>query len=114
MSIQFPRRRWTICFLLYLITVSSYMNRQVFSLVAPVVAKELSFNNSDIALVINAFIAAYTFGQLLAGAFVDTIGIRKAFTIAAVLWSATTIFTGLARGLWSFVGLRFFWASQKQ
>jgi MFS transporter, ACS family, hexuronate transporter len=83
------------------------MNRQVFSLVAPVVAKEFSFSNSGIALAINAFIAAYTFGQLLAGVFADAIGMRKAFAIAALIWSFTTIFTGLACGLWSFVGLRF-------
>jgi MFS transporter, ACS family, hexuronate transporter len=101
------RYRWIICFLLFLITVCSYVNRQLFSLVAPAVAGRYHFTNSDIAIIINAFLIAYTFGQLFSGGILDWIGSRKGFTLAALVWSLTTILTCLARGVWSFSFFRF-------
>lgn len=101
------RFRWLICLLLFCITVSNYLDRQVLSIAAPVIAPLYHLTNSDIAAIANAFLLAYTFGQLFAGLFVDWIGARTGFTLAVILWSVTAIFTSAARGVVSFCSFRF-------
>ncbi len=96
------RFRWVICLLLFLVTVNNYMDRQVFSVAAPVITAEYHLSNSDIAAITNAFLAAYTFGQLFGGVFVDWIGARKGLSLAVIAWSLTGALTGLARRVVSF------------
>ena len=60
------RYRWVICGLLFVITVNNYMDRQMLSIAAPAISAEYNFSNSDIAVIANAFLVAYTVGQLLA------------------------------------------------
>jgi ACS family hexuronate transporter-like MFS transporter len=99
--------RWFICLLLFLVTVCSYVNRQAFSLVAPMLADGYHFSNSDIAVIIDAFLVAYTVGQLFSGRFLDWIGSRKGFTLAVLVWSVATILMSRAQGVWSFSFYRF-------
>lgn len=101
------RFRWVICLLLFLVTVSNYVDRQAISIVAPVISAEFGFTNSDIAIIVNAFLVAYTFGQLFSGAFIDWVGSRRGFTILVTLWSLASILTGLARSVFSFSFFRF-------
>ena len=44
------------------------MDRQMLSVAAPVISAEFKLSNSDIAAIANSFLAAYTVGQLFAGA----------------------------------------------
>ena len=86
-AVPVGRYRWLICGLLFVITVNNYMDRQMLSIAAPVIAAEYNFTNSDIATIANAFLVAYTVGQLFAGMVVDRIGARRGMTLAVVLWS---------------------------
>ena len=101
------RYRWLMCFLLFLITVNNYIDRQAISIVAPVISTEFHLSNSDIAIIVNAFLIAYTVGQLFSGAFMDWVGSRNGYTILVVLWSLAGVLTSLARGLFSFSAFRF-------
>lgn len=101
------RYRWLICALLFLITVDNYMDRQMLSIAAPVLAAEYGFSNTDIAFIANAFLVAYTVGQLFAGVFVDHIGARRGLTLAVVVWSVVTGLTALGRTVFQFSLLRF-------
>ena len=71
--------RWFICGLLFLATVISYIDRQTIAIAAPVIAKEFSLSNEQIATILSAFLFSYTFGQLLAGRFFDWLGSRHGF-----------------------------------
>jgi len=101
------RFRWWICLMLFLVTVTNYVDRQAFSMVAPVVASRFHFNNSDIAIIVNAFLIAYTFGQLFSGAFMDWVGSRSGFSIVVLMWSVASMITSLSRGVLSFSFFRF-------
>ena len=90
-----------------LITVNNYVDRQAISIVAPVISIEFGLDKSDIALIMNAFLIAYTFGQLFSGRFMDWIGSRNGFTLVVILWSLAAVLTSLARGVASFSGFRF-------
>ena len=99
--------RWLICFLLFVITVNNYMDRQMLSIAAPAIAAEYHFSNADIALIANAFLIAYTVGQLLAGMFVDRIGARRGMTLAVLVWSGMSFLVALSRSVAQFGVVRF-------
>jgi MFS transporter, ACS family, hexuronate transporter len=101
------RYRWLVCLLLFLITVDNYMDRQMLSIAAPVLAAEYGLSNADVAFIANAFLVAYTVGQLFAGVFVDRIGARRGMTLAVVVWSLVTGLTALGRSVFQFSILRF-------
>jgi MFS transporter, ACS family, hexuronate transporter len=101
------RFRWLLCTLLFVITVNNYMDRQMLSIAAPIISAEFTFSNSDIAVIANAFLVAYTVGQLLAGMFVDRVGARNGMTLAVFLWSGMTLLTPIARSVTQFGIVRF-------
>ncbi|HYU77396.1 MAG TPA: MFS transporter, partial [Vicinamibacterales bacterium] len=101
------RYRWVICFLLFIITVDNYMDRQLLSIAAPVLAAQYHFSNTDIALIANAFLAAYTVGQLFAGLFVDRVGARRGMTLAVVVWGLVTGLMAFGRSVAQFSIFRF-------
>ncbi len=106
--IQHGRFRWLICLMLFVVTVSNYIDRQALSIIAPVISAQFHFTTYDIATIVNAFLIAYTFGQCFAGAFMDWIGSRRGMTILVVLWSAASLLTSLSRSVFSFSLFRFF------
>jgi len=106
-SRQLGRYRWVLCSLLFVITVNNYMDRQMLSIAAPAIIAEYQFSNSDIAVIANAFLFAYTIGQLLAGMFVDRIGARNGMTLAVLMWSSMMLVTPFARSIFQFGSIRF-------
>lgn len=106
-SVRVGSFRWLICGMLFVVTVSNYVDRQAISIVAPVISAQFHFTNSDIAMIVSAFLLAYTFGQSLAGIFMDWIGSKRGFSIMVIVWSIVSILTSLARGVLSFSCFRF-------
>jgi ACS family hexuronate transporter-like MFS transporter len=101
-STNSKRYRWIICFLLFLITVNNYMDRQMLSIVVPTISTEFRLTASDIAFIINAFLLMYGIGQVFSGRFMDWIGPRRGFTWSVLLWSLASIFTSVARTAFGF------------
>ncbi|MEN6626161.1 MAG: MFS transporter [Candidatus Sumerlaeia bacterium] len=99
--------RWWILLLLFLSTVLNYLDRQVFSVLAPFIRADLQFSNTNYAMVVNAFTIGTILGLLVAGPFIDRFGARLGFLIAIVLWSIGGAFTGLSWGLISICIFRF-------
>jgi MFS transporter, ACS family, hexuronate transporter len=104
---QIGRFRWLICGMLFVVTVSNYIDRQAISIVAPVISTQFHLTNSDIAMIVDAFLIAYTFGQAFAGIFMDWIGSKRGFSVLVIMWSLASIFTSFARGVLSFSCFRF-------
>ena len=91
--------RWRIAILLAVITTINYIDRSVFGVVAPVIRGIYEIGDSDYGLITSGFLFAYGIGQLIAGPIIDRLGTKRAFGIAALLWSLATALHALGRGL---------------
>ena len=92
-----PPYRWTICALLFVVTTINYMDRQVLSILAPTLQRELSWSESQYASVVYSFTLVYAFGFLIAGRWLDRVGVRRGFATAVVVWSLAAIGHAFAR-----------------
>ncbi len=104
---KLPNLKWWICTLLFLATLINYLDRQTLAVATPPIAEEFDLSNQDIALINNAFTAAYTIGQLLMGRLVDLTGTRAGFALIMIVWSAAGILCSTARGVVSLSVFRF-------
>ena len=73
------------------------MDRQVLSILAPTLQRELSWTESQYASVVYSFTLVYAFGFLLAGRWLDRVGVRRGFATAVVVWSLAAIGHAFAR-----------------
>ena len=101
-----PSYRWTICALLFVVTTINYMDRQVLSILAPTLQRELSWSESQYAAVVYSFTLVYAFGFLIAGRWLDRVGVRRGFATAVVVWSLAAIGHALARTTAAFSAAR--------
>jgi ACS family hexuronate transporter-like MFS transporter len=104
---NWPARRWGICGMLFLASAIAYIDRQAFSIVAPIVTQEFKLGAEQLGRILAAFLLAYTFGQLLAGRFFDRVGSRFAFAVSIGVWSLANALTALATGILGFACCRF-------
>src|SRR4030042_3352936 len=79
--------RWGILLLLFFSTVIHYLDRQVFSVLAPEIKKSLLLTDSGYALIINMFNIGTILGLFFSGPFMDRHGSRLGFTVAIIVWS---------------------------
>lgn len=102
-----PRRRWWIVILLSASIGINLVDRQVLSVVAPVLRQQLSLSNTQYSYIILAFQLGLLLSQAPAGVFLDVIGPRLGFIYIFVSWSVTNALHAFSRGLASLAGLRF-------
>jgi MFS transporter, ACS family, hexuronate transporter len=91
------RRRWWIATLLFLSTLLNYFDRQILSLVSPVLRVQFSLSASQYSHLFMAFLLGYTSMQLLAGWVVDWLGARIGLMLAMVWWSAAGAAAAISR-----------------
>ena len=63
--------RWTICALLFFATTVNYLDRQVLSLLKPLLEEKFNWTNSDYANIASVFQFTYAISMLFAGRIVD-------------------------------------------
>ncbi|MBK5720488.1 MFS transporter [Dysgonomonas sp. Marseille-P4677] len=80
--------RWTICALLFFATTINYLDRQVLSLLQPMLEEEFHWTDSDYGTITSVFSLGYAFCMLFAGRFIDKMGTKKGYAIAIAVWSA--------------------------
>jgi MFS family permease len=95
-----------VLFLLCLMYAITYIDRVNVSTAATVFRQELHLSNTQVGFVFSAFAYPYLLFQIFGGYVGDRFGARMALTIAGVIWSAGTIFTGLAGSLATMIGAR--------
>jgi ACS family hexuronate transporter-like MFS transporter len=93
--------------MLFLASAIAYIDRQAFSIVAPIVTKDFGLGAEQLGRILAAFLLAYTFGQLLAGRFFDRVGGRIGFAVSIGIWSLANALTAAATGLLGFASCRF-------
>src|SRR5436190_23647815 len=101
------RIRWWIAALLFASTTINYIDRQTLSVLAPYLKKEYVWSNSDFALVIISFRAAYSIFQVVSGRLLDKVGTRRGLSLAVLWYSCAAMATSMATGLRSFAAFRF-------
>lgn len=94
--------RWVICALLFFATTINYMDRQVISILKPVLETELKWVNADniekeYSYIIMAFQAAYALGLLLFGWITDKIGTKMGYAASILLWGFSSISHALTK-----------------
>ncbi|HVV17307.1 MAG TPA: MFS transporter [Polyangia bacterium] len=88
---QVGRYRWVVCALLFLATTINYIDRQILSLLKPILDDKLHWTNQQFGEVNSAFQAAYAVGLLLFGAFIDRFGSRIGYAVSIAAWSVAAI-----------------------
>jgi MFS transporter, ACS family, hexuronate transporter len=99
--------RWWVVGLVFLAAVLNYVDRQVLSVLAPTIQKDLGLDNRDYANILNIFLIAYTLAYLVSGKLVDRLGTRKSTLLFVVWWSLSNLATAWAQGMRSMSALRF-------
>lgn len=84
-----------------LVSVINYLDRQTLSILATTIQRDLDISTTQYAIVVQAFLAAYTVMHLAGGAFVDRVGPRVAETAFVLWWSVANMLTSLATGFYS-------------
>lgn len=83
--------RWLICGLLFFATTINYIDRQILSLLKPILDTELGWTNEQFGQVNSAFQAAYAVSILLFGAFVDRFGTKIGYGVSLFAWSLAAV-----------------------
>ena len=91
--------RWTICAMLFFATTINYLDRQVLSLLQPLLAEEFGWSNTDYANIAAAFQFVYAISMLFAGRLIDRLGTKWGFAIALIIWSVGAIIHAYAENL---------------
>jgi MFS transporter, ACS family, hexuronate transporter len=106
-KVRASRTRWWIVWTLFFSTVTNYISRQTFSVLAPMLAGQYHFSHSDLGRILGAFQISYAITWLLGGIFLDAVGTRLGLALAVCFWSVVNIFTGFASSVSGFAAFRF-------
>jgi len=88
--------RWTICALLFFATTVNYLDRQVLSLLKPLLEKEFNWSNSDYANITSVFQFVYAISMVFAGRIVDRLGTKWGYAWSIIIWSLAAIIHAFA------------------
>lgn len=81
------RGRWTLCWLLFVATALSFLDRQVLSILAPSIIAEFHMDNVAYSRVVAAFQLSYTAMFTVGGRLVDRFGTGLGMGLAVAVWS---------------------------
>jgi len=90
-SRPFRSYRWIICALLFCATTVNYVDRQILSLLKPILDEQLHWTNAQFGAVNAAFQGAYAIGLLIFGWFVDRYGARIGYAASIAAWSLAAL-----------------------
>jgi len=98
--------RWVICALLFWVTTANYIDRSVFSNLAPTLEKEIGWTQGQYYYMGVAFTGAYALSLLLTGRLMDVIGLRWGFALACGFWGLAAMSHALATTIAGFFTVR--------
>jgi ACS family glucarate transporter-like MFS transporter len=90
--------RWIVAVLVMGFSFVSYMQRMNISLAAELMMPDLSLSKVQMGQIFSSFLWGYAIFQVFAGKLGDTLGPRITLTVAAILWGAMSVLTGLLPG----------------
>lgn len=100
--------RWGIATMLFFVSALNYLDRQVLSVLAPTIQKELGLSDMDYSYITSAFLLSYTIMYAISGTIIDRLGTRKGFFWFVGGWSIANVLHGFAKTVMQFSIFRFF------
>jgi len=101
-----PRYRYVILALVFFATTINYLDRQVLSLLKPILEQEFHWTESDYSWIVISFQASYALGLIGFGRFIDKIGTKLGYALSLTTWSFASIAHVFASGTISFSFVR--------
>lgn len=106
LPIPAEKRRWFIIFVIFLAIVFNYYDRQIVSILKPMLKDEYDLGDDGYALVLNVFTVFYALMYPVSGWLVDRFGERKVMLVGILGWSMACLGGGLSRTFGSFLFFR--------
>ncbi len=100
------RYRWLICALLFWVTTANYIDRGVFSNLAPELQKQFHWTDAQFWYMGVAFNIAYALSQLVMGRMIDKLGLRLGFALACGFWGLASVSHAFVTGITGFFVVR--------
>jgi len=98
--------RWVVCALLFFATTVNYIDRQILSLLKPMLDEQLHWTNEEFGIVNSAFQGAYGLGMLIFGWFIDRYGTKIGYAVSIAAWSVAAIGHAFVSSVGGFMGAR--------
>jgi MFS transporter, ACS family, hexuronate transporter len=98
--------RYKILLWLFFVMLIAYFDRVNFGMAVPSIMKEFQLTGGQIGMIMSGFYIGYTIFNYLAGYITDRLGVSLTIVLLLLLWSASTIGTGLAVGFTSLMIVR--------
>jgi len=105
--INIPYFRWWIGFLLFIATGLSFYDRQVLSILAPAIMRDVHLNDVTYSRALFAFILSYTVMFTVGGRLIDRLGLRIGLALSVAVWSLASLGHSLISNVWE-LGLALF------
>lgn len=100
------RYSWELLVLLWLAFFLNQADRQIFSVVLPLIRQELGLTDAELGLIASALVWTYGLLVPVAGFLGDRLSRRNILGFCLLFWSVATLFTGLCSTLMQFILLR--------
>lgn len=105
-AVRPPKYRWELLGLLWLAFFLNQADRQIFSVVLPLIRKDLGLTDAELGLIASALVWTYGLLVPVAGFIGDRFSRRNILGFCLLFWSVATLFTGTCSTLLQFIGLR--------
>ena len=96
----------TVFWILFLLNLFNYIDRQVLYAVFPLLQQDLQLNGFQLGMTASVFMVVYMCYAPLTGYFADRTSRPKWIGLSALVWSAATFFCAGARGFYSLLTAR--------
>lgn len=96
------KRRWFIVAIIFLAIVFNYVDRQILSVLKPVLKAEFKLDDGGYAMIVNVFTICYAVMYPVTGWMVDKFGARIVMFFGIITWSLACIGGGLSRTIGQF------------
>src|SRR5271163_3106899 len=101
------RLRWLMIGMAFAATAITYMERQAFSVMVPVLMDQFHMSHVTYSRVIFAFMLAYTIMNGVSGPVIDRLGTRVGYALSMAWWSVAAVLQAFSRGAVSLGAARF-------
>lgn len=95
-------RRWLIVAVMFLAIVFNYTDRQLVSVLKPLIKNEFSLDDAGYAVIINIFTVCYAMMYPVTGWLVDQFGSKKVMFWGVLAWSLACIGGGISKTVGQF------------
>ncbi|WP_233838984.1 MFS transporter [Paraburkholderia sp. ZP32-5] len=100
------RYRWTICAMIFFATTINYMDRQMLGLLAPLLQKDIGWNQVQYAQTVMVFTVTYAVGLAIFGRIADRVSTKVVYGSAMAMWSLAAMLHAVAATVPGFAAVR--------